>query len=180
MIAFGKAAHCLREIERAKTNLDCAPLHAAVFHDPCLIDKQGACRHEQNIFMSAGNDVHLSGHPRHEVVGRLLHFEHDGVALRFRIRRRLDGGNPGRELLCAIGIQLQDRFHSWFHFANVFLVYFAAHVVLARGHREKFISLRHQFAIDRLDVGEKSVDSRTDFGVFHLRLEFFARFIEHL
>ena len=130
--------------------------------------------------MSAGNDVHLSRHSRHEVVGRLLHFEHNGVALRFRIGRRLNGGNPRRELLRAVGVQLHDRFHTRFHFANVFFVYLAAHVVLARRHGEKFIPFRHQFAIDGFDIGEESIDSGTDFGVFHLGLEFFARFIEHL
>src|SRR5437868_12160078 len=59
--AFRETAHGLREIEGAKSNLHSALVHDAAFHDQGLIDKQGARRHEQNIFACAGrSEEHTS------------------------------------------------------------------------------------------------------------------------
>ena len=58
-----------------------------------------------------------------------------------------------RECARAVGVQLHLGFHSRFYFAYVFLVNFAAYISLSRRDGEKFIPVRNQFAIDRLNVG---------------------------
>ena len=99
--------------------------------------------------------------------------QHNGVTLRLRIGGGLNGRNLGRELLVLVSIELHPRLHSRLYLADIFFVHLAADVILARRNGEKFIVLGHQLAVDCLDVGQKSIDRRFDFGIFHLRLEFF-------
>jgi hypothetical protein len=75
---------------------------------------------------------------------------------------------------------LQPRLHSRLYLAHVFFVHFATDVIFARSDGEKVIALFDQFTIDRLDIGEKSIDWRTDLGALHLGLELFARFLESI
>ena len=115
-VAFGKAGDDLGEFERAVTDLDGAGLDDAVFHDQRLINEEGAGRAEENIFMGAGDDVHLAGHAGHQVLGRILEIQNNGVTLGLGIGRRLDGGNfraefrgsgrrrPARRLPCRLSL----------------------------------------------------------------------------
>ena len=81
VIAFGKAADRLCEIQRAKSNLSGSSVDDAVFHDQRLIDKKGARWHEQHIFVCAGDDVHFTGHFSHQIVGGIFHLQNDSIAL---------------------------------------------------------------------------------------------------
>ena len=100
-----------------------------MFYPPDLIDQQGARRNEERAGMLAGDDVHFAGHAGHQILGRIFEVEDDGVTLRFGIGGGQDGGDFGVELAGPKGIDLQDGFHADLHFADVFFVHFAAHII---------------------------------------------------
>ena len=62
--------------------------------------------------------------------GEIFEFEHDRIPLRFGISRRYDRGDAGRELLRAVGVELDLRFHSCFNLSDVLFIYFAADIIL--------------------------------------------------
>ena len=129
--AFGKSGDDLRKIERAITDLDRAGLDDSVFHNERLIHDQGAGWQQKNILVRAGDDVHLTGHAGHQVLGRVFEIQDDGVTLGLGISGRLDGRNFCAELAGPKGIDLHDGFHPDFHFADIFLIHFSAHIILA-------------------------------------------------
>ena len=89
VIAFGQATERLGKIQSAKSYVDGSSLHNSPIYHQRLVDKKSARRHEQGIFVNAGNDVHLPGHSDHHVVGRIFHLQHNGIALRGWIGCRL-------------------------------------------------------------------------------------------
>ena len=65
MIAICQTTERLGKIQRAKSYVDGSSLHNSPIYHQRLIDKHRTRRHEQGIFVHAGNDVHLSGHSDH-------------------------------------------------------------------------------------------------------------------
>ncbi len=57
--------------------------------------------------MNTGDDVHFACHSGHQIVGRILHLEHDGVTLSGRIGRWLDRRDMRGESAGPVGVQLQ-------------------------------------------------------------------------
>ena len=90
MIAFPQAASHFCKIQGTKSNLNRTRMHNAAFHHQRLIDKEGSRRHQESILVRAGNDVHLPGHSNHQIVRRIFHLQHNSVALRRWIGRRLN------------------------------------------------------------------------------------------
>src|SRR5207237_3132294 len=80
--AFFQAIGHLREIERAKSDSNCARMHNAMVHDQRLIDKDSTRRHQKSVLMSAGDYVHLPGHSDHQIIGGIFHLQYNGVTLR--------------------------------------------------------------------------------------------------
>src|ERR1044071_9045964 len=81
VIAVYDAAKCLRKIQGAKPHAHRLGMHNSTVHNQRLIDQKGARWHEQRVLMNARDDVHLARHSDHQIVRRLFHLKHDGVAL---------------------------------------------------------------------------------------------------
>ena len=153
-------------------------MHNPSIHNQRLIDKESARWHQQCIFVRAGDNVHFAGHPNHQVVGWILHLEHDGVTLSRGIGCWLNGSDARSEAPRPVGIELQFGFHPRFHFAHILFVYFTPDVISARRNCEKLVAVRNQFAIDCLNICQKSINRRPDLRALHLRLQLFSRFLE--
>ena len=87
--------------------------------------------------MPAGDDVHFARHPGEQILGWIFEVEEHGIALRFGIGRGHDRSDGGVELPVPIGIHLEDGFHADLHFADVFFVHFATHVIFSRRNGEQ-------------------------------------------
>ena len=58
------------------------------------------------------------------------------------------------------------------HFAHVFFVHFAPHIIPSGRDGEQFAAVAHEFAVDRFDVGKDALHRSADFSVLHLRFDF--------
>src|SRR6266480_5184486 len=90
MTAFRQAAGYFGKIQSAKSYANRARLYDSVSYYQGLIDEEGAGRHQKSVLMRASNDVHLASHSDHQIVRRIFHLQHDRVALRRWIGRRLN------------------------------------------------------------------------------------------
>ena len=145
------------------------------FNDQHLIDEQRARRNEQRVLMRAGNDVHLARHAGHKIFRRIFEIEHDWCNAASPDRPPAEWkltlpSNCPRP----IRIDLHDRFHPDLHFADVFLVHFAADIIFPRRNGEELIALRHELAVDRLDVGKNPVHRSDGFRSSSFALRVFA------